>query len=83
MLNLRYFRYFINFKCNDKVIIVYVKNALNMLLQMFDNIRALDLYVDHTNRPVAAKMISAEGEVWFFIKYKLYTRNIFTRISRI
>lgn len=34
-----------------------------ILFQMFDNIRALDLFVDHTNRPVAAKMISAEGEV--------------------
>lgn len=34
---------------------------------MFDNIRALDLYVDHANRPVAAKMVSAEGEVSFFI----------------
>lgn len=30
---------------------------------MFDNIKALELYVDHTNRPVASKMISAEGEV--------------------
>lgn len=36
---------------------------LVLAFQMFDNIRALDLYVDHTNRPVAAKMISAEGEV--------------------
>lgn len=41
---------------------------------MFDNIRALDLYVDHTNRPaVAAKMISAEGEVKrIFLSYFYY-----------
>ncbi|VVD00169.1 unnamed protein product [Leptidea sinapis] len=36
------------------------------MIKMFDNIRALDLYVDHTNRPVAAKMISAEGEIMDF-----------------
>ncbi|XP_075981627.1 dynein heavy chain at 89D [Anticarsia gemmatalis] len=36
------------------------------MIKMFDNIRALDLYVDHTNRPVAAKMISAEGEIMEF-----------------
>ncbi|KPJ04007.1 Dynein heavy chain 10, axonemal [Papilio xuthus] len=36
------------------------------MIKMFDNIRALDLYVDHSNRPVAAKMISAEGEIMDF-----------------
>ncbi|XP_041985040.1 dynein axonemal heavy chain 10 [Aricia agestis] len=36
------------------------------MIKMFDNIKALDLYVDHTNRPVAAKMISAEGEIMEF-----------------
>ncbi|CAG9136916.1 unnamed protein product [Plutella xylostella] len=36
------------------------------MIKMFDNIKALDLYVDHNNRPVAAKMISAEGEVMEF-----------------
>ncbi|CAG9795657.1 unnamed protein product, partial [Diatraea saccharalis] len=36
------------------------------MIKMFDNIRSLDLYVDHTNRPVAAKMISAEGEIMEF-----------------
>ena len=41
---------------------------------MFDNIRSLDLYVDHTNRPVAAKMISAEAEVRINIKYFIQFR---------
>ncbi|XP_063540762.1 dynein axonemal heavy chain 10 [Cydia strobilella] len=36
------------------------------MIKMFDNIKALDLYVDHTNRPVAAKMISAEEEIMEF-----------------
>lgn len=39
---------------------------------MFDNIRSLDLYVDHTNRPVAAKMISAEGEASSTYLLQLY-----------
>ncbi|XP_045502201.1 dynein axonemal heavy chain 10 [Colias croceus] len=44
------------------------------MIKMFDNIRALDLYVDHTNRPVAAKMISAEGEIMDF-RYVVYTEG--------
>ncbi|XP_028177563.1 dynein heavy chain 10, axonemal, partial [Ostrinia furnacalis] len=44
------------------------------MIKMFDNIRALDLYVDHTNRPVAAKMISAEGEIMDFRKV-VYTEG--------
>nr|XP_049701305.1 dynein axonemal heavy chain 10 [Helicoverpa armigera] len=44
------------------------------MIKMFDNIRALDLYVDHTNRPVAAKMISAEAEVMDFRKV-VYTEG--------
>ncbi|KAJ2948630.1 hypothetical protein O0L34_g7885 [Tuta absoluta] len=36
------------------------------MIKMFDNIRSLELYVDHTNRPVASKMISAEGEIMDF-----------------
>ncbi|CAB3257120.1 unnamed protein product [Arctia plantaginis] len=36
------------------------------MIKMFDNIRALELYVDHTNRPVASKMISAENEIMDF-----------------
>ncbi|CAK1584360.1 unnamed protein product [Parnassius mnemosyne] len=44
------------------------------MIKMFDNIRALDLYVDHTNRPVAAKMISAEGEIMDF-RHVVYTEG--------
>ncbi|XP_026741363.1 dynein heavy chain 10, axonemal [Trichoplusia ni] len=44
------------------------------MIKMFDNIRALDLYVDHSNRPVAAKMISAEAEVMDFRKV-VYTEG--------
>ncbi|XP_068620608.1 LOW QUALITY PROTEIN: dynein axonemal heavy chain 10 [Battus philenor] len=44
------------------------------MIKMFDNIRALDLYIDHTNRPVAAKMISAEGEIMDF-RYVVYTEG--------
>lgn len=43
---------------------------------MFDNIRALDLYVDHTNRPVAAKMISAEGEVRILLFFKRNSHSL-------
>ncbi|XP_059059014.1 dynein axonemal heavy chain 10 [Achroia grisella] len=44
------------------------------MIKMFDNIRALDLYVDHTNRPVATKMISAEGEIMDF-RHVVYTEG--------
>ncbi|XP_049877279.1 dynein axonemal heavy chain 10 [Pectinophora gossypiella] len=44
------------------------------MIKMFDNIRALELYVDHTNRPVASKMISAEGEIMEF-RYVVYTEG--------
>ncbi|KAL4712607.1 hypothetical protein ACJJTC_007202 [Scirpophaga incertulas] len=44
------------------------------MIKMFDNIKALDLYVDHTHRPVAAKMISAEGEIMVF-RQVVYTEG--------
>ncbi|KAF9424734.1 hypothetical protein HW555_000035, partial [Spodoptera exigua] len=44
------------------------------MIKMFDNIRSLELYVDHTNRPVASKMISAEAEVMDFRKV-VYTEG--------
>lgn len=46
-----------------QVYYVLYNDGTHFFVQMFDNIRSLDLYVDHSNRPVAAKMFSAEGEV--------------------